>query len=39
MKSDLVPCFDCFGFNHGFGLSVTFLPSITPDNRELSVYG
>jgi hypothetical protein len=34
---DFVPCFDCFCFNRGFGLSVTFLPSFTPDNRELPV--
>jgi hypothetical protein len=27
--------FSCLCFNRGFGLSVTFLPSITPDNREL----
>jgi hypothetical protein len=34
---DFVPCFDCFCFNRGFGLSVTFLPSFTPDNQELPV--
>jgi carbohydrate-binding DOMON domain-containing protein len=25
-------------FNRGFGLSVTLLPTITPDNRELPIY-
>jgi hypothetical protein len=29
--------FYCFCFNHGFGLTVTFLHSITPVNRELTV--
>jgi hypothetical protein len=33
-----VPHFYCFCSNSGFGLSVTFLPSISPDNRELAVF-
>jgi hypothetical protein len=33
-----VPCFDCFCFNRGFGLSVTFLPPITLDSHDLTVH-
>jgi hypothetical protein len=35
---NFVPCFDYFCFNRGFELSVTFVPSISLDNREMPVY-
>jgi hypothetical protein len=39
-----VPCFDCFCFDRfcfdrRFALSMTFPPTITPYNQELTVYG
>jgi hypothetical protein len=30
--------FDCFCFNRGFGLSVTFFPLIIPNNQELPLF-
>jgi hypothetical protein len=37
IKSSLYHVFYFFYFNCGFGLSMTFPPIITPDNRELPV--